>query len=387
MDATNVLEDGSVKPETLPVVPAAGGAPDAGEKAQLRERPRWHTTAAIYAFSASLAIVTAGLCLKGPLQNLGPVRELLPQGAMFGIICRPLGRRGLGAGITALPRQHHAGRAGGRPTAHRVGLSGTQPARPQRRRRHPVRLRRPAQAGTNEGGLQRGRHWTEHRGGRRRLPRDPGHPQSGQPRRLGRGGGGNDRLPDRVGRGAAGRHAAGGPGGSEAESTHPRGLPRHADRGEHVPRLGVPRRRVVRPVDDAPPPPRRCADRGGLPGVQPPFSPLLGPGAPLRLQPDDGHGEPRTLVHERGRPEEGLHRHADPPCRAHPGRAVGHPPADHLRRPRGVGHRIDHPPRGIVRDRGWSPRARRRSIRPLPKANPSARIPSSASTTRPSWRP
>ena len=52
-----------------------------------RERPRWHTTAAIYAFSAAMALLAAGLCLKGPLQGLGPVREVLPQGAMFGIIC------------------------------------------------------------------------------------------------------------------------------------------------------------------------------------------------------------------------------------------------------------------------------------------------------------
>src|ERR1700734_716800 len=81
MDATNVLEDGSIKPETLPAVP------DAGERAPNRERPRWHTTAAIYAFSISLALVAAALCLKGPLQGLGPVREQLPQGAMFAIIC------------------------------------------------------------------------------------------------------------------------------------------------------------------------------------------------------------------------------------------------------------------------------------------------------------
>ncbi len=57
--------------------------------------------------------------------------------------------------------------------------------------------------------------------------------------------------------------------------------------------------------------------------------------APLRLQPDDGHGEPRALDHERGRPEGGLHGHAGPPGRAHPGRAVGYPPPDHLRRDTG----------------------------------------------------
>ena len=80
MDATNVLEDGSIKPESLPVVHGAD------EERATRERPRWRTTAAIYAFSASLALVAAGLCLRGPLQGLGPVRELLPQCAMFSII-------------------------------------------------------------------------------------------------------------------------------------------------------------------------------------------------------------------------------------------------------------------------------------------------------------
>ena len=57
-----------------------------GEKAPIRERPHWQTTAAIYAFSASMALLAAGLCLRGPLQGLGPVRELLPQGAMFGLV-------------------------------------------------------------------------------------------------------------------------------------------------------------------------------------------------------------------------------------------------------------------------------------------------------------
>jgi diguanylate cyclase (GGDEF)-like protein len=80
MDATKVLEDESVKPGTLPV--AAG----ASEKAGDTERPRWHATAAIYAFSVSLALVTAVLCLIGPLRGLGPLREPMPQVAMFIVI-------------------------------------------------------------------------------------------------------------------------------------------------------------------------------------------------------------------------------------------------------------------------------------------------------------
>ncbi len=60
---------------------------DPGDKGGSREQPRWHATVAIYAFSVSLALVTAALCLKGPLQGLAPLRELAPQAAMFGIIC------------------------------------------------------------------------------------------------------------------------------------------------------------------------------------------------------------------------------------------------------------------------------------------------------------
>ena len=85
MGATKFLEDGSIEPEALSAAPHVGDALDAGEKAP-RERPRWQTTAAIYAFSAAMALLAAGLCLKGPLQGLGPVREVLPQGAMFSII-------------------------------------------------------------------------------------------------------------------------------------------------------------------------------------------------------------------------------------------------------------------------------------------------------------
>ncbi len=81
MDATKVLEDGSVRPGTLPV------AVDASDGAVSRERSNWHATAAIYAFSVSLAAITAALCLKGPLQGLGPLREQIPETAIFGIIC------------------------------------------------------------------------------------------------------------------------------------------------------------------------------------------------------------------------------------------------------------------------------------------------------------
>ncbi len=44
-------------------------------------------SAAIYSFSFTLALATAALCLKGPLHGLGPLRDVIPQGAMFSIVC------------------------------------------------------------------------------------------------------------------------------------------------------------------------------------------------------------------------------------------------------------------------------------------------------------
>ena len=87
MDATKVHhEDEPMKPGALPPVSPADGAPETDASPELHERPEWQTSAYIYAFSASLALLAAILCLRGPLHGLGPVRELLPQGVMFGII-------------------------------------------------------------------------------------------------------------------------------------------------------------------------------------------------------------------------------------------------------------------------------------------------------------
>ncbi len=81
MDATNVHEDGSVEPAGLAVVACVSDA------ARSRERSRWPVSAAIYSFSFTLALVTAALCLKGPLQGLGPLRDVIPQGEMFIVVC------------------------------------------------------------------------------------------------------------------------------------------------------------------------------------------------------------------------------------------------------------------------------------------------------------
>jgi diguanylate cyclase (GGDEF)-like protein len=81
MDATNPLEDGCIDPGRLPVLA------DVSDAAGRRQRPRWHVSVAIYSFSLALALVAAALCLKGPLQGLGPLRDVIPQGEMFGLVC------------------------------------------------------------------------------------------------------------------------------------------------------------------------------------------------------------------------------------------------------------------------------------------------------------
>ena len=80
MDAANVLDDGKGTPVGLPT-------PHAPEPVRARERPRSLKSAAIYAFCAALALTTALLCLLGPLRGLGPLRDVIPQGAMFAVIC------------------------------------------------------------------------------------------------------------------------------------------------------------------------------------------------------------------------------------------------------------------------------------------------------------
>ena len=70
-------------PETGPIdLTTPPPAVDAGEGWARKERPAWQISASIYAFTTALALLTVGLCLWGPLQGLGPVREILPQAAM-----------------------------------------------------------------------------------------------------------------------------------------------------------------------------------------------------------------------------------------------------------------------------------------------------------------
>ena len=86
----------------------------------------------------------------------------------------PLGGRGLGAGLAALPGQYLSLRARGSTHAHRAGLPLALAAGPQL---HLCRNARPGglpQAGADQSSLQRGLRWAQHRPVRRRLPRDSG---------------------------------------------------------------------------------------------------------------------------------------------------------------------------------------------------------------------
>jgi diguanylate cyclase (GGDEF)-like protein len=81
MDATGVHEGGSVDARRLPVVA------DMSDAAGSRERPQWQVSVAIYSFSLLLALSAAALCLKGPLQGLGPLRDVIPPAEMFSLVC------------------------------------------------------------------------------------------------------------------------------------------------------------------------------------------------------------------------------------------------------------------------------------------------------------
>ena len=47
---------------------------------------RWRFVLAVYAYSALLALIAAALCLVGPLHGLGPLRVLIPEVAMCGVV-------------------------------------------------------------------------------------------------------------------------------------------------------------------------------------------------------------------------------------------------------------------------------------------------------------
>ncbi|HVA07797.1 MAG TPA: bifunctional diguanylate cyclase/phosphodiesterase [Acidimicrobiales bacterium] len=83
MDATNALEHGTLTPAELPLL---AETPAEHDTAHPKQPHRWRFAACVYTYSALIGLLAAGLCLVGPLHGLTPIRLLLPQAAMFGIV-------------------------------------------------------------------------------------------------------------------------------------------------------------------------------------------------------------------------------------------------------------------------------------------------------------
>ncbi len=80
LDTPNLLEDGVANPPALAAAPVSDGTLPSGGRT-----PR-QIAVGIYSFCAVLGLTTTILCLRGPLNGLGPLRALAPQPAMFAII-------------------------------------------------------------------------------------------------------------------------------------------------------------------------------------------------------------------------------------------------------------------------------------------------------------
>jgi diguanylate cyclase (GGDEF)-like protein len=87
VQSTNPLDGKSVSAEHLPLPADAGTADANGATPRPAEPSRSRFVVAVYAYSALLALLAAGLCLIGPLHDLGPIRLIIPQGAMFAVVC------------------------------------------------------------------------------------------------------------------------------------------------------------------------------------------------------------------------------------------------------------------------------------------------------------
>src|ERR1700722_7181126 len=80
-DTTKALDGGSFSAQHLPLPADSSNATPPPE-----EPSRSRFIVAVYAYSALLALLAAGLCLIGPLHGLAPIRLIIPQGAMFAVI-------------------------------------------------------------------------------------------------------------------------------------------------------------------------------------------------------------------------------------------------------------------------------------------------------------
>ncbi len=80
----NGIESAEEEP-FLGSVPALEAGPEA--VAPQSEGLSWHALIAVYAYSATLALATIALLLRGPLHTMGPVRVLIPEPAMCAVVC------------------------------------------------------------------------------------------------------------------------------------------------------------------------------------------------------------------------------------------------------------------------------------------------------------
>jgi diguanylate cyclase (GGDEF)-like protein len=81
MDATLDKDGGSVGSEQLLDVPAKENSEPSKEQESVHG-----SLLSVYAFTAALGVAAVALVLVGPLYGLGPVRELIPQPAMFAVV-------------------------------------------------------------------------------------------------------------------------------------------------------------------------------------------------------------------------------------------------------------------------------------------------------------
>ena len=81
IDATHAHHGGAVAPDS--VLHAGDGAGTAASPAQPGQR---RSFVSVYAFTAGLALAAIGLVWWGPMHGAGPVRELIPQPAMFAVV-------------------------------------------------------------------------------------------------------------------------------------------------------------------------------------------------------------------------------------------------------------------------------------------------------------
>ena len=279
-------------------------------------------------FAAVLALGALALLTLGPLHGAMPIRQPIPEPAMFAsssvLLVPPSGHpcRCTYRGNTPDVRARRGRRSSS------VSSFSARLCCPQcRRAPRPSSTRSPAEAHSSSSSST-SPHRVCHRPRGPGLPGAPRRTQPGQPAGLGRG--------RRLALAAAVIVPMSSCGSSRRSTDRPLSSGR-APRSmfeamlslaEHLSGHRRARRRLVRACG----PPCRSSRRGLIIVAYRGYTRLIAPlrvaAAPLRLQPGARHGQPRADIHERRRAAAGLHGHARPSGPAHPRRAVGDPPPD-----------------------------------------------------------